>query len=213
MQTLAQNGNGVAAYIDTLSEAKKVLVDEATSTLFPIAKDVKIQVEFNPATVSEYRLVGYETRHLNREDFNNDKVDAGDIGAGHSVTAIYEITPAGADSKSIDKPRYAQNRPAGATTGQSNEYGFLKIRYKLPTESKSRLIETAISTRSSGNNREAQFSVAVAGFAQLLSGSKYTGSFNYQDVVALATKSKGADPFGYRSEFIQLVRMAEIAQP
>ena len=107
MQTIAQNGNGTAAYIDTLAEAEKVLVQDASSTLFPIAKDVKIQVEFNPAAVSEYRLIGYETRALNREDFNNDRVDAGEIGSGHSVTAIYEITPKGAPQQ-IDDLRYGE---------------------------------------------------------------------------------------------------------
>ena len=109
-QALAQNGNGVAAYIDTLNEAQKVLVQEAGSSLFTIAKDVKLQVEFNPATVAEYRLVGYETRALKREDFNNDAVDAGDVGAGHTVTAIYEITPVGSDARMIDESRYAQTR-------------------------------------------------------------------------------------------------------
>jgi len=212
MQTLAQNGNGVAAYIDSLSEAKKVLVDEATSTLFPIAKDVKIQVEFNPSTVSEYRLVGYETRALNREDFNNDKVDAGDIGAGHTVTAIYEITPADAETQSIDEPRYALNR-ATVPESQSNEYGCLKIRYKLPNSDTSKLIETPISANTIEASSEAQFSVAVAGFAQLLSNGQHTGDLDYDDVIASATQHKGSDPFGYRSEFIQLARMAKIAQP
>lgn len=215
MQTLAQNGNGVAAYIDTLSEAKKVLVDESTSTLFPIAKDVKLQVEFNPATVSEYRLIGYETRHLKREDFNNDKVDAGDIGAGHTVTAIYEITPANAENKSVDVPRYQQNRPAVAE-GAENEYGFLKIRYKLPNESKSKLIQQAIPLQADvevQHQGEAAFSVAVAGFAQLLTGGKYMGDFDYADVRELASKHKGDDPYGYRAEFIQLVDMALIANP
>jgi Ca-activated chloride channel family protein len=216
MQTLAQNGNGVAAYIDTLSEAKKVLVDEATSTLFPIAKDVKIQVEFNPAMVSEYRLVGYETRALNREDFNNDKVDAGDIGAGHTVTAIYEITPADAKSQSIDEPRYAANRSEPKSANAGNEYGFLKMRYKLPNGTKSNLIEQAILNDSKASAKatgEANFSIAVAGFAQLLSNSKYVGDFNYDKVIEVALANKGSDPFGYRSEFIQLVRMAKIAQP
>ena len=114
MQALAQNGNGAAAYIDTLSEARKVLVEESTSTLFPIAKDVKIQVEFNPATVAEYRLIGYETRLLNREDFNNDQVDAGEIGSGHTVTAIYEITPAGSAAELVDDLRYQADAAAAA---------------------------------------------------------------------------------------------------
>ena len=212
MQALAQNGNGVAAYIDSLSEAKKVLVDEATSTLFPIAKDVKIQVEFNPATVSEYRLVGYETRALKREDFNNDKVDAGDIGAGHTVTAIYEITPTNADSKTFDPLRYSRPTHTDQNT-QSQEYGFLKMRYKLPDSDTSKLIETAISKQNKDADNDVHFSVAVAGFAQLISASQYTGELNYAKVIAQATKHKGPDPFGYRSEFIQLVRMAELAKP
>lgn len=214
MQTLAQNGNGVAAYIDTLSEAKKVLVDEATSTLFTIAKDVKIQVEFNPTTVSEYRLIGYETRVLKREDFNNDKVDAGDIGAGHTVTAIYEVTLAGSENQSIDKPRYATNEKEPSTTGSKNEYGYVKIRYKAPTGSKSKLIEQAISVKQDKNtNSEVLFSTAVAGFAQLLAGSNYTNDLQYSDLISIAKENKGSDEFGYRSEFIQLVRMAEIAKP
>jgi len=215
MQTLAQNGNGVAAYIDTLSEAKKVLVDEATSTLFTIAKDVKIQVEFNPSTVSEYRLVGYETRALNREDFNNDKVDAGDIGAGHTVTAIYEITPANSKVQSIEPPRYADNtRPAPSTTNaaSADEYGYLKMRYKLPTGTQSKLIEQAISTKNKSGSSEVLFSTAVAGFAQLLTGGKYVGDLNYDKVVEAAIANKGQDAFGYRSEFIQLARMAKIAK-
>ena len=215
MQTLAQNGNGVAAYIDTLSEAKKVLVDEATSTLFPIAKDVKIQVEFNPNTVNDYRLIGYETRQLDKQDFNNDKVDAGDIGAGHTVTAIYEITPVTSEKQSIDAARYAGNKAQSASIKSdidNSEYGFLKIRYKLPNESKSKLIQQAINIEQTESN-EANFSIAVAGFAQLLSNGQNTGDLNYDDVIGLATKHKGNDPYGYRSEFIQLVRMAKIAQP
>ena len=212
MQTLAQNGNGVAAYIDSLSEAKKVLVDEATSTLFTIAKDVKIQIEFNPSVVSEYRLIGYETRALNREDFNNDKVDAGDIGAGHTVTAIYEVTPSDAKNQSIDPARYAQNKEAIADTN-SNEIGFLKIRYKAPDASKSDLITQVIPSKNTNINSEAEFSIAVAGFAQLLANSQHTGDLSYDDVIKLATKNKGEDSFGYRSEFIQLARMAKIAQP
>ena len=218
MQTLAQNGNGIAAYIDTLSEAQKVLVDESTSTLFPIAKDVKIQVEFNPATVAEYRLIGYETRHLNREDFNNDAVDAGDIGAGHTVTAIYEITPVGSAARSIEESRYAQKPAAEAEPGRDGEYAFLKIRYKLPDQDKSRLISQPISVdfdlsqlESGSLRQEAGFATAVAGFAQLLKGGKYTNEFSYDDVIALAQQNKGSDDYGYRTEFIQLVRKAKTA--
>jgi Ca-activated chloride channel family protein len=215
MQTLAQNGNGVAAYIDTLSEAQKVLVHEATSTLFPIATDVKLQLEFNPATVAEYRLIGYETRHLNREDFNNDAVDAGDIGAGHTVTAIYEFTPVGSGARQIEESRYARGTRSG--TSESNEYAFLKIRYKLPGEDNSKLITEPVTPQSEvepgarGIGQETAFATAVAGFAQLLKGGKYTGDYDYDDVIEMAQKARGEDPFGYRTEFIQLVRKAKTA--
>ena len=214
MQTLAQNGNGVAAYIDTLSEAQKVLVDEATSTLFPIARDVKLQVEFNPATVAEYRLIGYETRHLNREDFNNDAVDAGDIGAGHTVTAIYEFTPAGSDARLIEDSRYA---PKAEVMGKGDEYAFLKIRYKLPEGGSSSLItrpvsrSDALEAGSGTLAQETAFATAVAAFAQLLKGGRYTGDYSYDDIIALAQANKGEDPYGYRTEFIQLVRKAKTA--
>lgn len=212
MQTLAQNGNGVAAYIDTLSEARKVLVEEATSSLFPIAKDVKIQVEFNPSTVSEYRLIGYETRALNREDFNNDKVDAGDIGSGHTVTAIYEITPKG-EAGLIGDSRYA-NEAAPKTEEKGDEYAFLRIRYKLPTEDTSRLIETPITKdRADIPTQDVQWATAVTGFGQILKGGKYIGAFGYDDVLRLAEEGKGKDKFGYRAEFTQLVRLAKSANP
>lgn len=212
-QALAQNGNGVAAYIDTENEARKVLVQEASASLFTIARDVKLQVEFNPATVSEYRLVGYETRALKREDFNNDAVDAGDVGAGHTVTAIYEITPVGARG-SVDEPYFEGNRrPADARPrGRTDLYGFLKIRYKLPGESESKLISEPIPLRTAGVSaavrRDVRFSTAVAGFAQLLRGETYTGSLSYDDVIEEAQAARGADRFGYRAEFIELVRRA-----
>lgn len=208
MQILAQNGNGNAAYIDTLNEARKVLVDEATATLFPIAKDVKIQVEFNPQTVSEYRLIGYETRLLNREDFNNDKVDAGEIGAGHTVTALYEITPKGSSAALNDPLRYAA--PSGE--GMGAEYAFVKVRYKLPNESTSRLLSQPVPVAEGPASSEASFAAAVAGFGQLLRGGQYTGSYTYDDVIALAQASKGKDEYGYRGEFINLVRIAKTAQ-
>ncbi|MCK0153422.1 VWA domain-containing protein [Alcanivorax sp. S6407] len=214
MQTLAQNGNGVAAYIDTLNEARKVLVTESTSSLVPIAEDVKIQVEFNPATVQEYRLLGYETRALEREDFNNDKVDAGEIGAGHTVTAIYEITPVGA-SPMIEPGRY--EKPGGKTESDfSGEYAFLKLRYKRPGESRSQLIETPVPVATTDadalQNRETAFAVAVAGAAQILKGSQYAGDWNLDDAIELAQKNKGEDAYGYRSEFIQLLRQAEVSE-
>jgi Ca-activated chloride channel family protein len=214
-QALAQNGNGVAAYIDTLTEAQKVLVEEAGSSLFTIAKDVKLQVEFNPATVAEYRLVGYETRALKREDFNNDAIDAGDIGAGHTVTAIYEITPVGADARMVDESRYSKPK-APVAEGTASEYGFLKIRYKLPKESRSKLIEQPISIRAgdvpANIARDVQFSTAVAGFAQLLRGGQFTGELGYDDVIKAALAARGDDPYGYRNEFVQLVRKAQTAR-
>lgn len=223
MQALAQNGNGVAAYIDTLSEAQKVLVQEASSALFPIAKDVKIQVEFNPQVVSEYRLIGYETRALQREDFNNDAVDAGDVGAGHTVTAIYEITPVGSAAALIDAPRYSANAPSdngkravvAVNTGEQAEYGFFKLRYKLPSENTSRLIEAPIPvqpvTRSAVLDREVNFSVAVAAFSQKMKGSRYLNKYSYDEILELAQANKGEDAFGYRTEFVQLVRKGALA--
>jgi Ca-activated chloride channel family protein len=215
-QALAQNGNGAAAYIDTLSEARKVLVHEATSSLFTIAGDVKIQVEFNPATVAEYRLVGYETRALNREDFNNDKVDAGDVGSGSTVTAIYEIAPVGSNATLMDERRYA-GEPAPATVrgSRAREYGFVKIRYKLPGEDQSQLIEQSIRMDAGVPLRLRQdvaFSTAVAGYAQLLRGGQYTGTLDYDDVLRQARSATGADPFGHRAEFLDLVRSARDVQ-
>lgn len=212
MQTLAQNGNGVAAYIDTLSEARKVLVEEASSTLFPIAKDVKIQVEFNPESVDEYRLIGYETRSLNREDFNNDAVDAGDIGAGHTVTAIYEITPKGGP-RTIDDSRYSKKK-VKPTSSFSDEYAFLKIRYKNPDSDTSKLITTPITTANEVSsidkaNNDTRFATSVAAFGQLLKGGKHTADFSYKDVIDLANSAKGDDQFGYRTEFVNLVRLAK----
>lgn len=212
MQKLAQNGNGNAAYIDSLNEARKVLVDEASSTLFTIAKDVKIQVEFNPERVAEYRLIGYETRMLKREDFNNDKVDAGDIGAGHSVTAIYEITPVGSNGRLVDDLRYGTGKK-GKKGEAAGEYAFLKIRYKLPKEEKSRLITEPIDsrfeyTRIDSVPEDLRFAASVAAFGQMLKGGTYTGNFSYEDVSSLAGNSRGQDAFGYRSEFLNLVRLA-----
>ncbi|MCP4997281.1 MAG: VWA domain-containing protein [Hyphomicrobiales bacterium] len=215
MQTLAQNGNGNAAYIDTLNEARKTLVAEAGSTLFTIAKDVKLQLEFNPQTVKEYRLIGYETRQLNREDFNNDKVDAGDIGAGHSVTALYEFTPAGSGGL-VDDLRYQKSEKQTASD-VSGEYSFLKIRYKQPDSDTSELIEVPITADAevaeiNQASKDTRFAAAVAGFGQVLRGGRYTGTYSYDDIVALARASKGDDPYGYRSEFITLVELAKSGQ-
>jgi Ca-activated chloride channel family protein len=205
MQALAQNGNGFSAHIDSLSEAMKVLVDQVSGTLVTIANDVKIQVEFNPAEVAEYRLIGYETRALAREDFKNDKVDSGDIGAGHTVTALYEITPVGSPAQKVDKLRYKTVKDIG----KSGELGFLKLRYKLPGEKESKLIETPILDKKSKATSDAKFSAAIAGFGQLLRGdTKYLGNWSYADAMALAESGKGDDKFGYRAEAIKLIQRA-----
>ena len=275
MQRLAQNGNGNAAYIDSLNEARKALVDEATSMLFPIAKDVKVQVEFNPAVVSEYRLIGYETRMLAREDFRNDRVDAGEIGAGHTVTAVYEVVLAGSGAERIAPLRYRRGKTAGIETGLGeyskamleateakrlviseewkeameamNEAGSeamgerrthfrenaedtlppflvaemlelatLKIRFKLPGADTSTPITRVVTFADAFASvdaapRETRFAAAVAGFGQLLRGGRHTGAYGYDDVIALAQGARGDDPFGYRAEFVNLVRLAKSA--
>jgi len=213
MQKLAQAGNGNAAYIDTLNEARKVLVDEMAGTLFTIAGDVKFQVEFNPSCVAEYRLIGYETRMLQTADFNNDKVDAGDIGAGHRVTALYEITPVGSHARLTDPLRYA---PRPSATSACSEIAYLKMRYKLPGETASRLIERPITQNDVRMTvdvipADMKFAAAVAGFGQILRGDPYLKSFGYNEILALGQAGKGADPFGYRAEFLNLVRLAQSA--
>jgi len=215
MQKLAQNGNGTAAYIDNLKEAHKVLVKEASSTLFPIAKDVKIQVEFNPAMISDYRLIGYETRALKRADFNNDKVDAGDIGAGHTVTAIYEITTADSDAKLIDDLRYQKNRQAPETNKSfGGEYAFLKMRYKLPEENTSKLLTVPVTTAIEQDSidtlsKDMRFAASVAAFGQKLRGISFLEDYSYEDILKLAAAGRGIDDYGYRAEFMSLVRLAQ----
>jgi Ca-activated chloride channel family protein len=211
MQALAQNGNGVAAYVDTLREARKLFRDDFQSSLFPIADDVKIQVEFNPARVAEYRLIGYETRLLNREDFNNDQVDAGEVGAGASVTALYEITPVGARPSS-DPLRYGgKARPVAVAGG---ELAYLKVRYKAPGGSASKLIERPIGANDtvvslSAAPESTRFAVAVAAYGQKLRGDPWVGdSFGWDAVTALAQGARGQDPDGLRAEFVQLTKAA-----
>ncbi|WP_171239274.1 VWA domain-containing protein [Ruegeria sp. HKCCA5491] len=205
MQALAQNGNGQAVYIDTLGEAQKVLVDQLTGALFPIANDVKIQVEFNPAQIAEYRLIGYETRALRREDFSNDKVDAGDIGAGHSVTAIYEVTPVGSDAIRNGPLRYGEQ----AVSNGSEEIGFFKMRYKEPGAQQSRLIEQPILSEQGEITDDVRFSYAIAGFGQLLRAGAYLGGWTFDDAIRLANTARGEDPFGYRAEAVTLMRLAQ----
>lgn len=217
MQTLAQNGNGTAAYIDTLNEARKLLREDFASSLFPIADDVKVQVEFNPAAVSEYRLIGYETRLLQREDFNNDRVDAGEVGSNASVTALYEITPAGARPSS-DPLRYGQGS-AAPPTAPARELAYLKVRYKLPGAAASKLIERPIGQSDvypsvAAAPEATRWALAVAAFGQMLKADpRIESGFGWSDVVSLAQGARGQDPFGIRAEFVQLARTAGEAQP
>jgi len=215
MQTIAQAGNGVAGYIDSRAEARRMLVEESFGSLFPIANDAKIQIEFNPARVAEYRLVGYETRMLEREDFNNDQVDAGEVGSGHSVTAIYEIAGPGSDGLLVEPLRYSPE--AAIAPDVNGEFGHLRIRYKHPGEDESVLIERAISDRDSYQNFdrvpvEARFSIQVAGFAQMLRGDPYIQEdYSYDQIIEGASDALGADEYGYRAGFVELVEIARYA--
>ena len=207
MEQLADAGDGNYSYIDSELEAKKVLRQQLTSTLATVAQDVKVQVEFNPATVSQYRLVGYENRLLRKEDFNNDQVDAGDIGAGHGVTALYEIIPAGKPGWLSDS-RY---QPKAAPAGHGNELAFVQLRYKPVGKSTSVLMSTPVPVGARAlaqASTDMRFATAVASYGQLLRGGQYTGQFGWNDTVALAQGALGADPFGLRKEFVELAGVA-----
>lgn len=212
MQTLAQKGNGNHAYIDGITEASKVLINEFGGTLFTVAKDVKFQLEFNPAQVQGYRLVGYETRLLNNEDFNDDAKDAGEIGSGHTVTAFYEIIPAGVKTallKDVDALKY-QNK--NTPKNNSAELATVKLRYKEPDGNKSKLISESISSvkKALGNASENfRFASAVAGFGQILSNSKFKGDYSFTKAFEQAKNALGQDEEGYRYEFTQLIKKAE----
>ncbi len=210
MEQIADVGDGNYAYIDSLREGRKVLVGELTSTLMTIARDVKIQVEFNPSVVAEYRLVGYENRMLRREDFGNDKVDAGDLGAGHTVTALYELVLADGKGARMEPLRY--EKQATVKAGNTDELAYVRLRYKLPGEDKSRLIEVPLAASLAEKSLEnassdLRFAGAVAAFGQILRGGTYTGDFSYDDVVTLARGAFGEDPNGYRREFADLVEI------
>ena len=208
MEQLADAGDGNYSYIDNKNEAKKVLQRQLSSTLATVAQDVKIQVEFNPATVKEYRLIGYENRMLKQEDFNNDKVDAGDIGAGHNVTALYEIIPVGKQGW-LDESRY-QQKPA--TSGSKNEYAFVKLRYKKPNQSESILMSQAIPVGSkpwSEADKQTRFALAVAAYGQQLRGGQYNGKMGWDNIIQLAQSSAQPDPYGLREEFIELAKIAK----
>ncbi len=218
MEQLADKGNGNYAYIDTLQEARKVLVEEMSSTLHTIAKDVKIQVEFNPDVVQEYRLIGYENRALNREDFNNDKIDAGEVGAGHSVTALYEVTFVGGAGNRVDPLRYGAHEKKSLKGDGTDELAFVKLRYKQPDQNDSQLMTQPVmksTIRSEFNDASDRFkfSAAVAGFGQILSGGKFTQDFTLKNVETIGLSAKGKDSWGYRSEFVNLVRLAEAINP
>lgn len=209
MEILADKGNGNYAYIDNILEAKKVLVNEFGGTLFTIARDVKIQVEFNPAKVQAYRLVGYENRLLNKEDFNDDRKDAGELGSGHTVTALYEIIPVGIKSNfvPVDPLKYQQYTPSEGA--KSDELMTVKLRYKQPEGDASKLLTAVIQDSPEARQSENfQWSAAVAGFGMLLRDSEFKGEMTYDKVLSLATAARGDDKNGYRTEFINLVRSA-----
>lgn len=212
MQQLADKGNGNHSYIDNIGEAKKVLVNEFGSTLFTIAKDVKIQVEFNPSKVQAYRLVGYENRMMAAEDFNDDAKDAGELGSGHTVTALYEVIPVGVQddfTKSVDPLKYQSNDRK--FFDKTDEIMTIKLRYKKPDEDVSKLITHPVMdnhTALANTSDNFRFSAAVAEFGLLLRSSDYKQQSSYDQVVSLAKGSKGIDNNGYRSEFIRLVQAA-----
>jgi len=213
MQDLADKGNGNHSYIDNINEARKVLINEFGSTLFTIAKDVKIQIEFNPAKVQSYRLIGYENRMLQNEDFNDDAKDAGELGSGHTVTALYEIIPVGIKddfTRSVDSLKYQSNNKA-IRSELSSEVMTIKFRYKKPNEEKSILIVHALkddhlALESTSDNY--RFAAAVAEFGLLLRGSAFKQESSYKQIIALANSAKGEDKNGYRQEFIKLVEGA-----
>jgi Ca-activated chloride channel homolog len=217
MQKLADKGNGNYAYLDSLDEARKVLVQQMNGTLVTIAKDVKIQVEFNPARVASYRLIGYEKRMLRKEDFNNDRVDAGEIGAGHTVTALYEVVPVGAAANPgasippVDPLKYSSDERS-ASTPATNEMLTVKLRYKKPDGDRSELVERA--AIDAGDNFEnaavdLKFAAAVAEFGMILRDSEYKGNGTFASVLTWAQEGKGSDANGYRAGFIELVRKAQ----
>lgn len=210
MEQVADNGNGNYSYIDSLSEAKKALVDEMSATFNTVAKDVKVQVEFNPQTVKEWRLIGYENRVLAKEDFNNDKVDAGELGAGKSVVALFEVTPVGQQGW-LDDSRY-QAYPI-SHTGKNTELGFLKLRYKAPNSNTSTLLTLPITSKTQPPSSELAFALSVASFGETLKQSKYLGNWQLNDSKRLAQANIGNDPQGIRREFIKLIDLADSLQP
>lgn len=212
MKKLADVGDGSYHYLDTLQEAHKVLVNEMTSTLAVIAQDLKLQIEFNPALVQEYRLIGYELNHLAREQFNDDKVDAGDIGAGHTVTALYEIIPVGARG-TVDPLRYGEGQAAKPAAPHAKELAWLKLRYKPPGQVDSRLVQLPIEKAGAWPaldkaDADLRFAVAVAAWGQWLRGGTQIGDYGPTQIAALAHGARGADRYGHRAEFERLVELS-----
>jgi Ca-activated chloride channel family protein len=213
MEKLADKGNGNYSYLDSLTEARRVLVAEAGSTLVTVAKDVKIQVEFNPAQVGAYRLVGYENRHLRARDFNDDTKDAGEMGAGHSVTALYEIVPPGEaeNGAAVDPLKYqrpATAAPTATVLVPSNELMTVKVRYKRPDGDTSRLVTVPVVSRYTASPKHVGFAAAVAEFGMLLRESPFKADASWADAARLATAHRGPDPDGYRAEFVRLIDLA-----
>jgi len=216
MEVLADKGNGNYAYIDNIQEAKKVLVSEFGGTLFTIAKDVKFQIEFNSTKVQGYRLIGYENRALRSEDFNDDKKDAGELGSGHTVTALYEVIPTGVDAgnllKSVDDLKY-QKQKTERSASRSDEWLTLKLRYKAPNGNSSKLIEQPLTGEVQPfdeSSENLQFAASVAGFGMLLRDSQFKGDLTYDAVAQMAREAKGEDREGYRQEFIRLVESCNL---
>ncbi len=215
MEMLADKGNGNYAYIDSLNEGRKVLVEQMSGTLVTIAKDVKIQIEFNPAQVNSYRLIGYENRLLAKEDFNNDKKDAGEIGAGHTVTALYEVVPAGMtpdETPAVDPLKYQRPAKPTSTAARSDELLTLKLRYKQPEGDTSRLLTVPVKDSDKGYNRAStdfKFAAAVAEFGMVLRNSPYKGEATLRSAWQDAKTGLGKDPEGYRAEFLMLIETAQ----
>jgi len=213
MEKIADKGNGHYAYIDNIIEAKKVLINEMGATLLTIAKDVKLQVEFNPARVSSYRLIGYENRLLEDRDFDDDTKDAGEIGAGHSVTALYEVALTGRDGDRSSRPRRYSDVTVTDRARRSSELLTVSFRYKPPTENRSRLLSVVVkdrNTRFANASDDFRFSAAVAEFGMILRDSSEKGDATMADVVAIARAARGEDRNGYRTEFVGLAEMAEL---
>lgn len=207
---LADIGNGNHYYIDKLSEGRRVLAEQLSSTVLTIAKDVKIQVEFNPERVQSWRLIGYVKRNLQRTDFNNDHVDSGDLGAGANVTALYEITPVGTSDSTVDPLRYGDEESATSRT-HGNELAYVRLRYKLPQQSRSQLIERPVTLADAHTqaNTRLRFAAAVAAFAQALRGGQFLNGYTFGQIATLARDARGSDPDGRRADFVRLVELAQ----